>query len=65
MRRVLWAVLLSAVAIAEAPTSPSEEKDVLAAMDADSAGAIMNALPANAAARISRAVAQVPLTAGR
>jgi flagellar motility protein MotE (MotC chaperone) len=38
---------------------------VLAQMDADSAGAIMNALPAGAAARISRAVAQVPPSAGR
>jgi flagellar motility protein MotE (MotC chaperone) len=38
---------------------------VLAQMDADSAGAIMNALPAGVAARISRAVAQVPATANR
>ena len=34
MRRVLWAVLLCAVAIPAAPTSSTEEKDVLAAMDA-------------------------------
>ncbi len=38
---------------------------VLAQMDADSAGAIMNALPANVAARLSRAVAQVPAAPGR
>jgi flagellar motility protein MotE (MotC chaperone) len=38
---------------------------VLAQMDADSAGAIMNALPPSVAARISRAVAQVRPGAGR
>lgn len=38
---------------------------VLGAMDADSAGAIMNALPTNVAARISRSVAQVPAAQSR
>ena len=38
---------------------------VLAQMDADSAGAIMNALPAKVAARLSRSGAQVSLASDR
>ena len=61
-----WAAMEPEKAAAVAQRLPDDVVTrVLAQMDADSAGAIMNALPASAAARISRAVAQVPATAGR
>jgi hypothetical protein len=56
-----WAAMEPEKAAAIAQRLPDAEVSrVLSAMDADSAGAIMNALPPPAAARISRAVAQVP-----
>jgi flagellar motility protein MotE (MotC chaperone) len=56
-----WAAMDPEKAAAIAQRLPDAEVSrVLGAMDADSAGAIMNALPPPAAARISRAVAQVP-----
>jgi flagellar motility protein MotE (MotC chaperone) len=61
-----WAAMEPEKAAAVIQRLPDDEVTrVLAQMDADGAGAIMNALPASVAARISRAVAQVQPGAGR
>jgi hypothetical protein len=61
-----WAAMEPEKAAAVVQRLPDDEVTrVLGQMDADSAGAIMNALPANVAARISRAVAQVQPATGR
>jgi flagellar motility protein MotE (MotC chaperone) len=55
-----WAAMEPGNAAAVAQRLPDAEVSrVLAQMDADSAGAIMDALPTRVAARLSRAVAQV------
>ncbi|MBV8370877.1 MAG: hypothetical protein JO036_18340 [Candidatus Eremiobacteraeota bacterium] len=61
-----WAAMEPEKAAAIVQRLPDDEVSrVLAQMDADSAGAIMNALPTGVAARISRAVAQIPPAANR
>ncbi|GAC1614114.1 MAG: hypothetical protein NVS4B13_08930 [Candidatus Elarobacter sp.] len=61
-----WAAMEPEKAAAIVQRLPDGEVTrVLAQMDADSAGAIMNALPVSAAARISRAVAQVQPASSR
>jgi flagellar motility protein MotE (MotC chaperone) len=61
-----WAAMEPEKAAAVVQRLPDDEVTrVLVQMDADSAGAIMDALPVNVAARISRAVAQVQPAAGR
>jgi flagellar motility protein MotE (MotC chaperone) len=61
-----WAAMEPEKAAAVAQRLPDAEVTrVLGAMDADSAGAIMNALPSGVAARISRSVAQVPAAQSR
>jgi flagellar motility protein MotE (MotC chaperone) len=61
-----WAAMEPEKAAAIVQRLPDDEVTrVLAQMDADAAGAIMNALPASVAARISRAVAQIPPAANR
>ena len=61
-----WAAMEPEKAAAVAQRLPDDEVSrVLAQMDPDSAGVIMNALPTGVAARISRAVAQVPPPANR
>jgi flagellar motility protein MotE (MotC chaperone) len=61
-----WAAMDPEKAAAIVQRLPDDQvTTMLGLMDADSAGAIMNALPANVAARISRAVAQVQPATGR
>jgi flagellar motility protein MotE (MotC chaperone) len=61
-----WAAMEPEKAAAIVQRLPDDQVTrVLAQMDTDAAGAIMNALPAGVAARISRAVAQVQPAANR
>jgi flagellar motility protein MotE (MotC chaperone) len=61
-----WAAMEPEKAAAVVQRLPDEQVvRVLAVMDADSAAQIMNVLPANVAARLNRAAAQVGATANR